>query len=87
MAKSPRQQKPKKSSVRNSRSTVSGPARPDRPVRGDVLAEKAAGTQDLAAKVRFNPIKSAEYDPSAAVAPPEGKSHQARRSDRGSQHR
>ena len=41
---------------------------------GDVLAEKMAGTQDLASAFPFNPIKSAEYDPAAALAPSEGPS-------------
>ncbi len=33
-----------------------------------------AGTQDVASAFPFNPIKSAEYDPAAALAPPEGPS-------------
>src|SRR4029079_5151700 len=63
-----------KSTVRNSRTTVSGPAEPDRSGRGDILAEKAAGTQDVASAFPFNPNKPAEYDPKAALAPPEGAS-------------
>ena len=39
-----------------------------------MLAEKVAGTQDLASAFTFNPIKSAEYDPAAALTPPEGPS-------------
>jgi catalase len=39
-----------------------------------VLAEKAAGTEDLASAFPFNPNKPAEYDPGAALAPPEGAS-------------
>ena len=41
---------------------------------GDALAEKAAGTQDVASAFPFNAIKSAEYDPAAALTPPEGPS-------------
>ena len=39
-----------------------------------MLAEKVAGTQDLASAFPFNPNKGAEYDPDAALAPPEGPS-------------
>src|SRR6188768_2152925 len=76
MAKSSRRAKPtgKKSSVRNSRTTVSGPAAPDASGTGDIVAEKAAGTQDLASAFPFNPNKAAEFDPDAALAPPEGAS-------------
>src|SRR5678816_1825688 len=35
---------------------------------------KAAATQDVAAAFPFNPNKAAEYDPDAALAPPEGAS-------------
>ena len=62
------------STVRNSRTTVSGPAEPDASGRGDVTAEKAAATQDVASAFTFNPNKAAEYDPAAALAPPEGAS-------------
>jgi catalase len=72
MAKSTRPKTRKQSIARNSRATVSGPAVPDAPPRGDVLAEKAAGTEDLAAAITFNPNKASEYDPAAAVAPPQG---------------
>ena len=64
----------KQSTVRNSRTTVSGPAQPDRSGRGDIAAEKAAGTQQTAAAMPFNRIKRAEYDPSAALTPPKGPS-------------
>ena len=76
MAKSSQSAKtPKnKSTIRNSRTTVSGPAEPDASGPGDILAEKAAGTQDVASAFPFNPNKAAEYDPDAAVAPPEGAS-------------
>jgi catalase len=63
-----------KSTVRNSRTTVSGPAEPDRAVLGDILAEKTAGAQEVAAAFGFNPTKAAEYDPRAALAPPVGAS-------------
>src|SRR3979411_1086809 len=56
--------------VRNSRTTVSGPAQPDASGGGDLAAEKAAATEDLAAAFAFNPNKAAEYDPEAALAPP-----------------
>ncbi|MDQ3419249.1 MAG: catalase [Acidobacteriota bacterium] len=75
MAKSTRPPTPnRKSTLRNSRATVSGPAEPDNSGSGDALADKAAGTQDLASAFPFNPIKSAEYDPAAALTPPEGPS-------------
>ena len=76
MAKSSRSVKSakKKSTVRNSRSTVSGPAVPDASGFGDILAEKAAGTQDAASAFPFKPNKAAEYDPDAALAPPKGAS-------------
>jgi catalase len=76
MAKSSRRAKTArgKSTVRNSRTTVSGPAQPDASGPGDILAEKAAGTQDVASAFPFNPNKAAEYDPDAALAPPEGAS-------------
>ena len=76
MAKSSRPAKTAKdrSTVRNSRPTVSGPAEPDTSGPGDILAEKAAGTQDVASAFPFNPNKAAEYDPDAALAPPEGAS-------------
>ena len=64
----------KQSTVRNSRTTVSGPAQPDRSGRGDIAAEKAAGTQETASAMPFNRIKNAEYDPKAALTPPEGPS-------------
>jgi catalase len=76
MAKSSRPAKTakNKSTVRNSRTTVSGPAEPDGSGTGDIVAEKAAGTQDVASMFTFNPNKAAEYDPDAALAPPEGAS-------------
>jgi len=61
-------------SLRNSRTTVSGPAAPDGATAGDPLAEKAAGTDDLARSFRFNANKASEYDPAAALAPPVGAS-------------
>src|SRR5687767_4208013 len=76
MAKSSRPPKTakNKSTVRNSRTTVSGPTEPDASGTGDIVAEKAAGTQDLASAFRFNPNKSAEYDPDTALTPPVGAS-------------
>ncbi len=75
MAKSTRRTIPaKKSTVRSSRVTVSGPAAPDSSGTGDALAEKMAGTQAVASGFPFNPIKRAEYDPAAALTPPEGPS-------------
>ena len=74
MAKSSRSEKSakNKSTIRNSRTTVSGPAEPDASGQGDILAEKSAGSQDVASAFPFNTNKAAEYDPNAAVAPPEG---------------
>src|SRR5687768_16919873 len=63
-----------KSTVRNSRTTVSGAAEPDASGAGDLVAEKAAGTQDVASSFPFNPNKAAEYDPDAVHAPPKGAS-------------
>ena len=75
MAKSARPKTPRKqSTTRNSRATVSGPATSDASGRGDALAEKFAGTQDLASAFPFNPNKAAEYDPEAALAPRTGAS-------------
>jgi catalase len=62
----------KGNTARNSRTTVSGPAQPDASGAGDIAAEKAAVTQDLASALPFNPNKAAEYDPEAALAPPQG---------------
>jgi hypothetical protein len=76
MAKSSRPAKTakNKSTVRNSRTTVSGPAEPDASGAGDIVVEKAAGTQDVASAFLFNPNKAAEYDPETALARPEGAS-------------
>jgi len=62
------------STVRNSRATVSGPAEPDRSGAGDALAEKSAGTQDLASSLPYNPNKGQEYDPNLPSVPPQGPS-------------
>ncbi len=59
-------------STRGSRASVGGPAAPASAGRGDVLADKVAGTQELASTFPFNPNKAAEYDPKAALAPPKG---------------
>ena len=87
MAKSSRPTNPKRaqsakgpkdrSPVRNSRTTVSGPAEPDTSGAGDLIAEKTRAAHDVAAALSFNPIKAAEYDPDAALAPPEGPSVKA----------
>ena len=61
-----------RNTVRNSRTTVSGPAQPDSSGTGDLAAEKAASAQDVASSFVFNRIKAAEYDPDSASAPPEG---------------
>src|SRR4029453_2549004 len=76
MAKSSRPAKSAKhkSTIRNSRTTVSGPAEPDASGAGDIVADKAAGTQDVASAFPFNPNKAAEYAPDTALAPPEGAS-------------
>jgi hypothetical protein len=63
-----------RSTTRNSRTTVSGPAKPDASGGGDPAAEKATATQDVSAAFTFNPNKAAEYDPAAALSPPEGAS-------------
>ncbi len=76
-SKSSKGSKNDNSTIRNSRTTVGGPAAPDASGRGDVTAEKAAATQDVASAFTFNPNKAAEYDPSAALAPPEGASVKA----------
>src|SRR5688572_18137811 len=73
MAKSSRT--PKRSTnrtKRNSKTTVSGPAEPDASGAGDIAAEKAAATQEVASSFAFNQNKAAEYDPEAALAPPVG---------------
>ena len=58
---------------RNSRATVSGPAHPAVPKRvHDDLSAKAAGTQALSAKTRFNTNKAHEYGNDPAEAPPVG---------------
>jgi catalase len=62
------------STIRNSRTTVSGPAEPAASGKGDIAAEKATATQDVSSAFTFNPTKAAEYDPAAALAPPEGAS-------------
>ncbi|NOT26761.1 MAG: catalase [Acidobacteria bacterium] len=76
MAKSSRSSKIGKaqSATRNSRTTVSGPAKSDAHGTSDVLSEKLTGTQDLASSFPFNRNKPAEYDPAAALSPPEGAS-------------
>ena len=66
MSKTPKSKKSAQPGVRNSRATVSGPARVASPdSTRDPLADKFAGTQDLAAAMPHNPIKSAEFEPAA----------------------
>jgi ElaB/YqjD/DUF883 family membrane-anchored ribosome-binding protein len=73
MAKSARPKNgTKQSTARTSCATVSGPGVPASPGSGDVLAEKMAGTQNVALAFPFNPTKSAEYDQDAALRPREG---------------
>jgi catalase len=62
----------KRSTVRNSRATVSSPAEPDTSGAGDALAEKTAGTQQLSSAFPFNPNTPAEYAADASLVPPEG---------------
>ncbi len=55
------------------RMTIGGPAHPSAPAAAfDDLAEKAAGTDALAAAMPFNELKPSEYDPRAALAPEAG---------------
>jgi hypothetical protein len=63
--------------VGNSRTTVSGPAEPDASGAGDIVAEKAAGTQEITSAFLFNPNRAPEYIPDVALAPREGASGQA----------
>ena len=51
---------------------MSGPAAPPKTSGGDIAAEKADATEALASAFPFNSNKAAEYDPKAALAPPEG---------------
>ena len=53
---------------------MSGPAEPDSSGSGDRVAAKAAATQDVASAFGFNSNKAAEYEPEAALTPPEGAS-------------
>jgi catalase len=62
-----------KSTERNSRATVGGPAQPDGSGLGDALAEKTAAAAELAAAIPHNAIKASEYDADAAVAPEPGR--------------
>jgi len=61
----------------SSRTTVSGPSKPNRSKfsdSSDALAAKLAGTQELASRMPFNANKALEYDPAAATAPRAGQS-------------
>ncbi len=73
MAKSDRRRQTSKPTHKGStRPTVSGPAEPGPIASPDDLAEKIAGTQELAAAVTFNMNKPLEYDRAAATSPPPG---------------
>ena len=56
------------------RATAGGPARPSTAPKdkSDDLAAKVAGTEELAAAFPYNANKPAEFDPDAAMNPPEG---------------
>jgi catalase len=55
----------------SARSTVSGPAEPDRLSANDALSEKALGAEAMAAAMPFNSLKSEEYG-RAALRPQTG---------------
>ena len=55
-----------------SRNTASAPSHPSRATGGDILAKKAAATNELVAKVPFNSNKPDEIGYDNAVNPPEG---------------
>ncbi len=55
-----------------SRNTASGPSHPSPAPPGDVLAEKAAATEELAASIPFNSNKPGEIGRENAVSPPTG---------------
>ena len=88
MAKSTRRPTPAKQKARYGTAAPPSAARrrPTALATGDVLAEKMAGTQDLASAFPFNPIKSAEYDPGGRAGAARGPVGQARRSDRRGEH-
>ena len=72
-AKRPHSNPQKTSSrTRNSSATVSGPAKPGPRDTSDDVANKVAGTQELASAFAFNANKPLEYDAAAATAPPQG---------------
>jgi len=66
--------KKNKSTLRNSRTTVRGAAKPDASGAGDSVAEKPKGTQKLASAFPFTPNKAFEYDRDAPLAPRKGPS-------------
>jgi len=77
-AKRPPKQPTTAGTSTSARSTVSGPARKDRPRPGDALSAKLAGTEALAGAMRVNPTKAGEYgraaldpQPGATVEPPD----------------
>jgi catalase len=71
-----RQRSSSKKAVRpnpEARATVSGPAEPSLTSdTSDDLAAKVAGTEELASSFPYNATKALEYDPDAAIAPPQG---------------
>jgi hypothetical protein len=60
--------------VRNSRTTVSGPAMSDSSGAGDVQVDKTNAVEDVASAFAFTPDKAAEYDADTALAPRQGAS-------------
>jgi len=68
----PQEKSESPASLRSSRTTVSGPVEPSQTPSADLLAAKKSGTQELASTFPFNATKPDEYDPEAAVNPPEG---------------
>jgi catalase len=62
---------------RNSRATVSGPAKGGASASADALEQKTTGTQALSAAMPFNANKKLEYDPKASVAPRPGQTADA----------
>ena len=55
-----------------SRNTASGPSHPSPAPAADLLMEKTAGTEELAASVPHNPLKPTEFGRDNAVSPTEG---------------
>ena len=64
----------KGTNIRNSRTTVSGAAEPDASGERRCRGGEGGGNAEGGAAVAFNANKAAEYDPKAALAPPQGAS-------------